>query len=247
MIEFHGLTKQFGPLTAVDRLDFKIEPGTVFGFLGPNGAGKTTTLKMLMGMLPPSQGWARIDGLDVTREAVEVKRRVGFLPDTPALYEYLTARELLQFIGTLHRLARPELDARIERLLVDFALAEKADELVLNYSKGMKKKLAILVALIHRPRVLLLDEPTNGLDPGAVRMLKDMVRREAAAGTTILFSTHILEVAQEVCSHLGIISCGRMVLLEPKETIVTRAVSAGQTLEDLFLQLTGQSKGPAAE
>jgi ABC-2 type transport system ATP-binding protein len=245
MIEFHGLTKQFGTLTAVDGLDFRIEPGTVFGFLGPNGAGKTTTLKMLMGMLPPSRGWARIDGLDVTLEAVEVKRRVGFLPDAPALYEYLTARELLQFIGTLHRLQRPELDRRIDAVLDEFSLADKASELILNFSKGMKKKLAILVALIHRPRVLLLDEPTNGLDPGSVRMLKDMVRREAAAGTTILFSTHILEVAQEVSTRLGIIANGRMVLLDDKARILEQARSRDQTLEDLFLGLTGQVREAA--
>ncbi|MBI2943997.1 MAG: ABC transporter ATP-binding protein [Candidatus Wallbacteria bacterium] len=239
MIELSRLTKRFGGLAAVKELSLSIRPGTVFGFLGPNGAGKTTTLKMLMGMLPPTEGWARIDGLDVTADSVEVKRRVGFLPDSPAIYEYLTARELLQFIGTLHRIQKDELQERIAALLAEFGLEEKADELVLNYSKGMRKKLAILVALVHRPKVLLLDEPTNGLDPGSVRLLKDMVRREAARGTTILFSTHILEVAQEVSTELGIISSGRMVLLDSKEAIVRTAQARGETLEDLFLRLTG--------
>ncbi|MBI4868407.1 MAG: ABC transporter ATP-binding protein [Candidatus Wallbacteria bacterium] len=239
MIELSRLTKRFGGLAAVKELSLSIRPGTVFGFLGPNGAGKTTTLKMLMGMLPPTEGWARIDGLDVTADSVEVKRRVGFLPDSPAIYEYLTARELLQFIGTLHRIQKEELQERIVALLAEFGLEEKADELVLNYSKGMRKKLAILVALVHRPKVLLLDEPTNGLDPGSVRLLKDMVRREAARGTTILFSTHILEVAQEVSTELGIISSGRMVLLDTKEAIVRAAQDRGETLEDLFLRLTG--------
>ncbi len=241
MIELHGLTRRFGDLTAVDGLDLSIKPGSVFGFLGPNGAGKTTTLKMLMGMLPPDAGWAKIDGLDVTRDAVEVKKRVGYLPDSPALYEYLTVRELLQFIGNLHGIEAGELSTHIEQLLDEFALSDKADELILNYSKGMRKKAAILVALVHRPGTLLLDEPTNGLDPGSVRLLKDMVRREAARGTTVLFSTHILEVAQEVSSRLGIISQGRMVLLQDKEKIIEETRSRGESLEDLFLRLTGQN------
>lgn len=247
MIEFHGLTKSYGSLMAVRDLSFTIAAGTIFGFLGPNGAGKTTTLKILMGMLAPSEGLATIDGLDVTREATELKRRVGYLPDSPALYEQLTARELLQFIGALHRIPRDRLEARIQTLLSEFFLVEKADEPVQEYSKGMRKKLAILIALLHEPRVLLLDEPTNGLDPGSVRLLKDMVRRQAARGTTVLFSTHILEIAQEVSTDIGVIHAGRMVRIGAKDAIVEEARSRGQTLEDFFLELTGQPPpAPAA-
>lgn len=241
MIRFEHLSKHFGPLEAVHDLDFEIPRGSVFGFLGPNGAGKTTTLKMLMGMLPPTSGAAFIAGLDVSRDTVKVKQRVGYLPDNPALYEYLTARELLQFVGRLHRIPAAELDRRIPPMLERFALAPKADQLILNYSKGMKKKIAVVLALIHRPEVLLLDEPTNGLDPGSVRLLKDVVQETAREGTTILLSTHILDVAQEVSDHIGIIHKGRMVLHDEKEAILRDAAARGENLESVFLHLTGHA------
>ncbi len=167
LIEFLELSKNYGAFCAVAPLSLSVPRGEMFGFLGPNGAGKTTTIRMMMGILVPSGGHVRIDGFDCHRDGIEVKRRVGYLPDSPIFYDYLRGREILQFIGEMHGLARRESLSRTDRLLAEFGLDEVSEEFAVNYSMGMKKKLGLACALIHEPSVLILDEPTNGLDPRA--------------------------------------------------------------------------------
>jgi ABC-2 type transport system ATP-binding protein len=166
MIRFHHLSKRYGEFTAVRDLELSVEQGEVFGFLGPNGAGKTTTIRIMMGILVPTSGRVTIDGLDCQTDRVEVKRRVGYLPDNPIFYDYLRGREILAFVGEMHGQSRAEAEKRAGMLLQDLALDDASEEFAVNYSAGMKKKLGLACALIHEPSVLILDEPTNGLDPG---------------------------------------------------------------------------------
>jgi ABC-2 type transport system ATP-binding protein len=181
LIAIEGLTKRYGEFLAVDTLTLGVSRGEVFGFLGPNGAGKTTTIRMLMGILVPTSGSAHIDGQSCQSERVEVARRVGYLPDNPVFYDYLRGREILEFVGRMRGLPALAAEADAARLLSELELASAAEEFTVNYSTGMKKKLALACALIHDPAVLILDEPTNGLDPRASRQVQDRIRAAAAA------------------------------------------------------------------
>src|SRR5258705_12849649 len=198
-----GLSKHFGGFAAVENLTVSVHPGEVFGFLGPNGAGKTTTIKMLMGMLVPTSGAAHIGGLDCFAQRVEVKRLVGYLPDVPVFYDYLRGREILRFMGQMHGIEQRELEGRQQRLLEKLALNDAQEEYAINYSMGMKKKLALACALIHDPPVLILDEPTNGLDPRASRQIQSLISESAAGGRTIFLSTHLLDMAERACHSVG--------------------------------------------
>lgn len=204
-----GLTRRFGELTAVNRLNLSIERGEVFGFLGPNGAGKTTTVRLLNGILSPNEGRAIVLGWDVASHAVDIRRQTGVLTEMPNLYEALTARENLCLYGDLYEVPRSELPQRVDALLDEFGLGERADERVGTYSKGMKQRLAIARALLHHPVLLFLDEPTAGLDPVAARMVTDMIaklsRRE---GRTVFLCTHNLAEAQRLCDRVGVIDHG---------------------------------------
>ncbi len=214
----------------------------MFGFLGPNGAGKTTTIRLMMGILVPSGGSIRIAGLDCHRESAEVKRHVGYLPDSPIFYDYLRGREILQFVGEMHGLSRAESSLRTDRLLTDLGLESVTEEFAVNYSMGMKKKLGLACALIHEPSVLILDEPTNGLDPRASRDVQQRLRKSADEGTTIFLSTHILEMAERLCSRIGIVHHGELVATgSPQE--LKQNVTAGGTLEEVFLAVTAESEG----
>jgi ABC-2 type transport system ATP-binding protein len=240
MIEFSGLSKTYGSFTALAPLNLSVPRGEMFGFLGPNGAGKTTTIRMMMGILVPSGGQVRIEGFDCHREAVEVKRRVGYLPDSPIFYDYLRGREIIQFIGEMHGLTAVESHERTKQLMSEFGLEEAAHEYAVNYSMGMKKKLGLACALIHRPSVLILDEPTNGLDPRASRDVQQRLRRSADEGMTIFLSTHILDMAERLCSRIGIIHHGELVATgSPQE--LKEKVTAGGTLEEVFLAVTEES------
>jgi ABC-2 type transport system ATP-binding protein len=245
MIEFHRLTKLYGDFAAVRELDLSVHRGEVFGFLGPNGAGKTTTIRMMMGILVPSSGRVLIDGLDCQADALEVKRRVGYLPDTPFFHDYLRGREILAFVGEMHGQPRSDAEARADGLLRELALDDAADDFAVNYSAGMKKKLALACALMHDPPVLILDEPTNGLDPRAAREVQDRLRAGAAAGKTIFLSTHLLSMAERLCSRVGIIHNGRLVEVGPLEELQQKVVPGG-TLEDVFLQVTLPEEQEAA-
>jgi ABC-2 type transport system ATP-binding protein len=240
MIEFSGLSKTYGSFCAVAPLDLAVPRGEMFGFLGPNGAGKTTTIRMMMGILVPSGGAVKIAGLDCHREGAEVKRHVGYLPDSPIFYDYLRGREIIQFIGEMHGLSTGESRRRTERLMAEFGLEEVAQEYAVNYSMGMKKKLGLACALIHEPSVLILDEPTNGLDPRASRDVQQRLRRSAEEGVTIFLSTHILDMAERLCSRIGIIHHGELVATgSPQE--LKEKVTAGGTLEEVFLAVTEES------
>jgi ABC-2 type transport system ATP-binding protein len=237
MIEFHEVSKTYGDFTAVRKLALAVDKGEVFGFLGPNGAGKTTTIRMMMGILVPSDGRITVDGLDCQADRLEVKRRVGYLPDNPVFYDYLRGREILAFVGEMHGQPRDEAQRRTAALLDELALEDAAEEFAVNYSTGMKKKLGLACALIHDPAVLILDEPTNGLDPRASRHVQDRIRVSASQGKTIFLSTHLLDMAERLCGRVGIIDKGDLVAVGPLKDLQDKLVPGG-SLEEVFLKVT---------
>ena len=238
IIQASGLTKRFGKLEAVRDVTFEVGAGQVFGFLGPNGAGKTTTIRMLTGLVRPTSGSAQVAGFDVVMEPREVKRRVGYLAETPYLYPKLSGREFLGFMGSLYQVPLTVGRQRATRLLSLFELAEKADDLVETYSHGMRQKLALAGALLHEPPVLFLDEPTSGLDPRSARLVKDLLVGLVGRGHTVFLSTHVLEIAEQLCHRVGIIDRGQVIATGTLEELRGRAEHA-VSLEDVFLQLTG--------
>ncbi len=237
MIGFHEVSKSYGDFTAVRKLALAVDKGEVFGFLGPNGAGKTTTIRMMMGILVPSDGRITIDGLDCQAERLQVKQRVGYLPDNPTFYDYLRGREILTFVGEMHGQPRDEAQRRAVTLLDELALDDVSDEFAVNYSTGMKKKLGLACALIHDPAVLILDEPTNGLDPRASRHVQDRIRVSAAQGKTIFLSTHLLDMAERLCGRVGIIDKGDLVAVGPLRDLQDK-LAPGGSLEEVFLKVT---------
>ncbi len=237
MIGFHEVSKSYGDFTAVRKLALAVDKGEVFGFLGPNGAGKTTTIRMMMGILVPSDGRITIDGLDCQAERLQVKQRVGYLPDNPTFYDYLRGREILTFVGEMHGQPRDEAQRRAVTLLDELALDDASDEFAVNYSTGMKKKLGLACALIHDPAVLILDEPTNGLDPRASRHVQDRIRVSAAQGKTIFLSTHLLDMAERLCGRVGIIDKGDLVAVGPLRDLQDK-LAPGGSLEEVFLKVT---------
>jgi ABC-2 type transport system ATP-binding protein len=240
MIEFQGLSKVYGSFNAVKPLTLTVQRGEVFGFLGPNGAGKTTTIRMMMGILVPSSGRVLIDGLDCHAEPAEVKRRVGYLPDTPVFYDYLRGREILQFVAEMHGYPRAEAVERSNRLLAEFGLTEAGEDYAVNYSLGMKKRLGLACALIHDPVVLILDEPINGLDPRASRDVQERLLSAAARGVTIFVSTHLLDMAEKLCDRVGIIHRGELVATGTLDQIRAESSASG-SLEDVFLKITDEA------
>ena len=245
VIKFEGLSKQYGSFAAVRDLAFSVQQGAMFGFLGPTGAGKTTTIRMLMSILVPTGGTATIAGLDCQRDRIEVKRHVGYLPDAPIFYDFLRGREILQFVGEMHGQSRGIAADNAARLLDELALTEAAEEYAINYSMGMKKKLGLACALIHDPAVLILDEPTNGLDPRAAREVQDRLRRSNAEGKTIFLSTHLLDMAERLCSRVGIIHRGELVAEGTLQDLRARLVPGG-SLEEVFLKVTQPEDGVAS-
>jgi ABC-2 type transport system ATP-binding protein len=240
MIQTMKLTRQFGSLVAVKDLNLEVKTGELFGFLGPNGAGKTTTIRLLIGLLQPTAGTAIVAGHDVQKEPMAVKQAVGYLAEMPYLYDKLTGREYLRFIGGLYGLADEESDARADRLLALFDLTEKGDQLIESYSGGMRQKIALSGALLHEPHVLLLDEPLSGLDPHSARRVKKVLRELCHRGVTVFLSTHILEIAEQMCDRVSILDRGRLIAVGTMEELRAQAQSPdGATLEDLFLRLTG--------
>jgi ABC-2 type transport system ATP-binding protein len=217
----------------------------VFGVLGPNGAGKTTLIRILMGLLMASAGQARILGMDAFADRVALKRHIGYLPDVPFFYDYLTGWELIRFIADIHGLEAGESTERAERLFAELRLEGAANDFVTSYSLGMKKKMALALALIHEPRVLILDEPTTGLDPLSSRHIRERIRSYADSGRTVLLSTHWLEMAESVCDRVGIVHQGRLVASgAPAEIRAQRGgpSSVARSLEDVFLELTRETE-----
>jgi ABC-2 type transport system ATP-binding protein len=237
-IETEGLTRDFGNLTAVDHLNLQIPRGVIFGFLGPNGAGKSTTINMLVGLLRPTSGQARVSGYSIDKAPLEVKRRIGVVPEGLSLYERLTAVEHVELVGRLHGLDQAVLDRRIPPLLELLELDESAGQMILDYSAGMRKKTAIACALIHAPEVLFLDEPFESVDPISTRAIKNVLRDMVAQrGTTVFFSTHVMDLAERFCHQVGILSRGKMVACGSIPELREGAgLAEGAPLEDVFLQ-----------
>ena len=239
MIQTRDLTRYYGSLAAVQDLSLAVESREIFGFVGPNGAGKTTTIRMIVGLLRPTSGTVSVAGHDLQREPLEAKRALGYLAQSPPLYEKLTGREFLRFLGGLNRLSDALSEERGGRLLELMELSGKADQLIESYSGGMRKRLGLCGALLHEPPVLVLDEPFTGLDPYGARRVKDLLRQLCNQGNTIFLSTHVLEVAERVCDRIGILDRGRLVAVGTMEDLGSQAQSTSETtLEDLFMQLT---------
>jgi ABC-2 type transport system ATP-binding protein len=245
MIRLVALRKEYGTCVAVDDLDLTVEPGEIFAFLGPNGAGKTTTIRMMIGLLEPTGGTVELGGHDIAREPEAAKALTGYVPDQPALYDKLTGMEFLRFVGGLYGLARDGIEDRAADLLDEFAMTERAHELIETYSHGMKQRLTLAAALIHRPRILILDEPMVGIDPQGALELRQILTGLAAAGVTIFLSTHSLGVAEELADRIGILDDGRLVALGTLDELQSRAALRPETapldasLESVFLRLTG--------
>ncbi len=236
MISIKDLTKSYDKRLAVSNISLEVPRGAVFGFLGPNGAGKTTTLRIMMGLLRPDSGRVAIDGIDVASDPIGIRARVGYLPDEIFLYDYLTGYQFLDFVADVHQLPRDARKQRIEELLGLFGLSESADEYTANYSFGMKKKIALASIIIHSPKLLILDEPFNGLDPQATRDFRQLLDKMVENDTTIIFSSHVLEVVEKLVTHVGIIAGGRLRLAENFDDVVKKWGS----LEKAFFELTSR-------
>src|SRR5438105_4010258 len=235
-IETHQLSRYFGDFCAVDAIELRVERGTFYGFLGPNGAGKSTTIKMLTGLLAPTRGDIRVLGKNVLdpREALEVKRQVGVIPEDLALFDNLTAREYLTFVGRMYLVPRETIRSRSEELLSILGLADENKKLTLEYSHGMKKKLALAAALLPNPDLLFLDEPFEGVDALTSRVIRDLLAGFVARGSTVFLTSHVLEIVEKLCTHVGIIVKGSLV-----EQASLDEIRQGGTLEERFLQRAG--------
>jgi ABC-2 type transport system ATP-binding protein len=242
MIEVLGLHKRYGSFTAVRELSFTVEPGQVLGLVGPNGAGKTSTLRCLAGIIPATAGQVRIAGHDIAKSPVVAKRALAFFSDEPRLFEYLTVRQHLNFVARIYGVANHE--AVAGPLLEEFEIADKADQLPAELSRGMKQKLAIACGLLHAPRVLFFDEPLTGLDPLGIRRMKNSILQRARDGATIVLSSHLLHLLEEVCSHVLILKQGQKIAAGTLPE-VARQFADGDTrmnLEDVFIRATGGSE-----
>jgi ABC-2 type transport system ATP-binding protein len=244
VIRLQSVTKRYGKFQAVRLLDLEIPRGELFGFLGPNGAGKTTTLRMIAGILPPTSGRVEIGGIDIQRDPMRAKAMLGYIPDRPFVYDKLTGAEFLRFTAALYGQDGPEVEARINELLDLFELIRWKDELTESYSHGMRQKLIISGAFVHRPEVIVVDEPMVGLDPKSARILKTLFRRFVDKGGTILMSTHTLEIVEGFCDRIGIIRHGELVACGTMAELRGEAAADGARLEELFLRLTGEHIEP---
>ncbi|MDA8126080.1 MAG: ABC transporter ATP-binding protein [Deltaproteobacteria bacterium] len=240
MIELANLTKRYGSTLAVDHLSLSVGGGEIFGFIGPNGAGKTTTIRMLAGVLGPTEGTVTVGGIPMATDPEAAKRLIGFIPDRPFLYEKLTGLEFLQLIADLYGFDSALVHDRSLALLKQFSLYDWGDHLIEAYSHGMKQRLVIASALLHDPKLIIVDEPMVGLDPAGIRMVKDLLRELAGLGKTVFMSTHTLEIAEDLCDRIGVIHKGRLVALGTTGDLRGTARLREGDLEEVFLRLTGQ-------
>jgi len=239
MIRLTNLTKKYGKFTAVDGIDLQIRRGELFGFLGPNGAGKTTTMRMIAGILQPTSGRIEIAGDDVAADPLKAKSRLGFIPDRPFVYDKLTGAEFLRFVAALYGQDGDPVERRMDELLDLFELTTWKDELVESYSHGMRQKLIISSALLHRPEAIVVDEPMVGLDPKGQKFLKELFRAFVERGGTVLMSTHTLDMVEEMCDRIGIISGGKILACGTMAEVRHQTEGGDAKLEELFLRLTG--------
>ena len=238
LVEMRGVTKKFGDKTALEGVTWSVPGGQICGLLGPNGAGKTTLFRLLMGILKATEGTLRIRDLDAFEERVALKRLVGFLPDEPMFYSYLSGREILELSAGMHGLDVPATMLRLDPLIKRLQLAEAMNQFADDYSRGMKKKLGLLLALLHQPTLLILDEPTNGLDVESTRLFFDLMLEASAGGTTVVFSTHLMDHVERICSHVAIINHGRLLTHGPLAQLREK-FGPDQKLEDVFMQIVG--------
>jgi len=241
MIELKNLTKRYDRILAVDDLSLTVAAGEIFGFIGPNGAGKTTTIRMMGGLLLPTAGTIFIDAVSMAEAPVEVKKRIGFIPDRPYLYEKLTGMEFLRFSAELYGMVDESLQAKAEDLLRMFSLFNWRHELIEAYSHGMKQRLIIASALLHDPKVIIVDEPMVGLDPGGVKMVKDILRELARQGKAVFMSTHTLSVAEDLCDRIGIIHKGSMIAIGTMNELQHATNLREGDLEEVFMRLTEEN------
>lgn len=241
MIVLENLTKHFGKTLAVNRLSLTVPAGQIFGFIGPNGAGKTTTIKMMGGLLAPTSGSVNICGINMATHPEQAKAKIGFIPDRPYLYEKITAMEFLRFTAALYGVDGTGFAARAEEKLHLFSLLDRADELIESFSHGMKQRLVMAAALLHSPEVIIVDEPMVGLDPVAIKMVKNLFKSLAAEGIAIFMSTHTLQVAEDVCNRIGVIHKGALLTTGTIEELKRDACLQDADLEDVFIKLTMES------
>jgi ABC-2 type transport system ATP-binding protein len=238
-IEVLGVSKSFGTNKAVNQFNLTVVPGEIRGLLGPNGSGKSTTMKMILGLLQPDSGSIKVCGIDVQTNPVEARRTIGYVPETPFLYEYLSAAEYLDLVGVAYGLDKAERKKRATELLSALQMEKSVNQVMSGFSQGMRQKIALISALMHKPQVLILDEALNGLDPRSARIVKEILHRLANGGVSILFSTHVLEIADLVCNKITIINLGSTVAEGTSTEIKNMAGLKGSSLEDVFLKLTG--------
>jgi len=238
-VELKDITKRYNEIVAVKNLNLSIGTGEIFGLLGPNGSGKSTTLKMLMGLVQPTAGNVSVLGLDVQKQPVEVKQLVGYVPESPNIYEFLTGIEYLDFIADIYGVPTAEKQQRINEYLKALQLEGREGDMINSYSDGMKKKISLISAFLHKPKLLILDEPLNALDPRSAKIVKDYLQELKSQGVTIIMSTHVLEIAEAICDRIGIMYQGQLLALGNMDDLRKTASMPGSGLEDVFLKLTG--------
>lgn len=246
LFEARNVTKKYGDHLALDGVSISVPEQCIFGLLGPNGAGKTTTVRMILGLLEPDGGNVSVGGFDPQTHPFEVKRSIGYVSEEPILYQAMTPREVYEFVASVRRLDAKTAEERLGRYLESLDAASALDTMIATLSRGNKQKVQIIAALLHQPELLILDEPLTGLDAKAVRVFKEIVALHRERGSSVLFSTHILEVAAEVCTRIAILNKGRLVAMGTVAELQTQAKAAGASLEDVFLRLTEQDESVQA-
>jgi len=239
VVELKEVTKRYNEIVAVNNMNLTINAGEIFALLGPNGSGKSTTLKMILGLIQPTAGKINVLGLDVSQNPVAVKRQVGFVPESPNIYEFLTGIEYLDFIGDIYGIIASEKQQRITEYLKALQLEGREGDMINSYSDGMKKKISLISAFLHKPKLLILDEPLNALDPRSARIVKDFLNKLKMQGVTTIMSTHVLEIAQAISDRIGIMYQGNLLALGNMEELRQKASLPGSGLEDVFLKLIG--------
>ena len=238
MIELRNVTKKFGSFTAVDNISLSIPEGEFFGFLGPNGAGKTTTIKMMTGLFAPTSGQITINNFDVVQQPLDAKRCISYIPDQPFLYDKLTGREFLYFIGGLYKMEKKAIARSIEELIDHLEIGDWVDKRTEDYSQGMKQRVTIAAAFVHEPKVLIIDEPMIGLDPRSAKIVRETLRRKVNGGVSIFMSTHSLPIAEELCDRIGFIKDARLVFIGSQTELQTYKQKYDGKFESVFLELT---------
>ena len=238
-INLKNVRKAYGDIVAVERLDLEIGRGEVLGLLGPNGSGKSTSIKMMMGLVKPDEGTVNILGIDALKDQIGIKKHIGYVPESPRVYEFLTALEFLDLTGDLYGMGPDEKKQRIGEFIEAFGLEGREGDIINSYSDGMKQKVAIISALMHKPQLLLLDEPLRGLDPKTAKIMKDLLHELASQGVTSVISTHTLEIAEAMCTRIAIMYNGKLLALGTMEELRKVASMPGSGLEDIFLKMTG--------